>query len=168
MDLVEVHDKQEERQHVLTAFQIIFAQSQGLVDFPTRELIDLITEIGELFPFDTAFEKTFEAVLAVAQERDGQATAGRMLLRRGTQLLEQHQPYEAIRTLGRAQQRLALRECRGEFVTALALCARAYEAAGLLWAAHASMLLATSQALRDFWEDGTVTKQAYACLRRLP
>ena len=168
LDLALVHDRKEERQQVLADFQTVFEQSKGLVDFPTRELIDLVTEIGELFPLDTAFENIFEAVLALAQERDGQATAGRMLLRRGTQLLEQHQPYEAIRTLGRAQQRLALRECRGEFVTALALCARAYEAAGLLWAAHASMLLATSQALQDFWEDGTVTKQAYACLRRLP
>jgi hypothetical protein len=167
LDLVEAHDSSEKRGHVLGEFQTIFEESKGRIDFPARQLIELIMEIGDLFSDDAAFDRTFETVLGLAQERDSRETAGRMLLQRGMQLLEHHRPYEAIPYLGRAQQQLALRECRGEFVTALALCSGAYEAAGLLWAAHASMLLAASQALQEFWEDGTVTTQAHGCLRRL-
>jgi hypothetical protein len=167
IDLLETHDDKDKRERVLVEFQTIFDESKGLVDFPARQFIDLIMEMGELFADDAAFDKTFEIVLDVAKERESRETAGRMLLQRGMQLLEHHRPYEAIRYLGRAQQQLAIRECRAEFVTALALCSSAYEAAGLLWAAHASMLLAASQALQDFWDDGTVTKQAHACLRRL-
>ncbi len=146
----------------------VVEDGQRLVDFPTRALIDLIMEVSELLPTDEAFDEQFESMLAIANDRDSSATAGRMLLRRGMHKIEHQHPYEAIRLLGRAQQSLALRECRFEFVTALALCSRAYEAAGLLWAARASMLLAASQAMNRYWEDGTVTGQAYRCLRRLP
>jgi len=132
-----------------------------------RRLIDLIIEMGEVFSDDAAFDSTFEMVVELAQERESRGTIGRMLLKRGMQQFHHQRPYEAIRFLGRAQQQLALREYRGEFVTALAVCSAAYEAAGLLWAAHASMLLAASQALEEFSEDGTVTRQAHACLRRL-
>ena len=149
---------------VLTELKAIFEQSEGLIDFPARQFIDLLMELGEVFPLDEAFDELFEVVLSVAQKRDSSATAGLMLLRRGAQKLERGQPYEAIRVLGRAHQRLALRECREELVAALALCARAYEAAGLFWAARASMLLAASQAVREFYEEGTLTRQAYSCI----
>ncbi len=167
MDLVEARADETQLKAVLSEFNAIFEQSKGLVNFPTRDLVDLLMELGEAFPIAGVFDEIFEAVLTIAQERDSRATAGRMLLRRGMQKLEHGQRYEAVRLLGRAQQYLALRECRGELVTAFALCASAYEAAGLLWAARASMLLATSQALQEFWEEGTFTRQAYACLRRL-
>jgi len=164
--LIEARTKKE-RRSVLGEFQEIVAQSKGLVDFPAKEFCDLFVALGEVFPLESTFDDLFEVVLDLAQERDRNATAGRLLLGRGIQKLDHGRPYEAIRLLGRAQQCLALRECRGDLVTALALCAQAYEKAGLLWAAHANMLVATSQALRDFWEEGSFTRQAYACLRRL-
>ena len=167
VDLVEARSDENRLKEVLSEFDSIFAQSKGLINFPARDLIDLLMELGEVFPLPGVFDDIFEPALAVAQERDSRATAGRMLLRRGIQKLEHGRRYEAVRLLGRAQQYLALRECRGELVTALALCASAYEAAGLLWAARASILLATSQSLQEFWEEGTFTRQAYACLRRL-
>jgi hypothetical protein len=167
IDLVEAQGDKDRLKTALAEFQTIFEQGKTFVDFPARELIDLLMELGEALPLDNTFDEVFEVVVTLAQERDSSATAGRMLLRRGKQKLNSDQPYEAIRLLGRAQQHLALRECRGELVTALALCAQAYEGAGLLWAARASMLVATSQALREFWEEGTFTRQAYACLRRL-
>jgi len=167
IDLVEAEGDKDRLKTALAEFRKLFEQSKKLVDFPARDLIDLLMELGEELPLDNTFDEIFEVVLALAQERDSSATAGRMLLRRGTQKVDSGQSYEAIRLLGRAQQRLALRECRAELVTALALCAQAYEGAGLLWAARASMLFAASQALREFWEEGTFTRQAYACLRRL-
>jgi len=90
-----------------------------------------------------------------------------MLLTRGNQKLISGNRYEAIRLLGRAQYNLAMHECRGELIAALALCASAYESAGLLWAARSNMLLAASQAFSQYWEDGTITIQAFACLQRL-
>jgi hypothetical protein len=167
MDMVLAHGNKDQLNAVLAELKEIFEHSKGLVDFPARQLIDLLMELGEALPLDDAFDKLFEVVLPIAQERDSGATAGLMLLRRGAQKLECGQRYEAIRLLGRAQQRLALRECREELVAALALCARAYEAAGLFWAARASMLLAASQAIKEFYDEGTPTRQAYSCLFHL-
>jgi hypothetical protein len=167
VDLVEARSDESQLKEVLSEFDSIFVQSKGLINFPAKDLIDLLMELGELFPLPGVFDEIFESVLATAQERDSRATAGRMLLRRGMQKLEHGHRYEAVRLLGRAQQYLALRECRGELVTALALCATAYEEAGLLWAARASILFAASQALQELWEEGAFTRQAYACLRRL-
>jgi hypothetical protein len=91
----------------------------------------------------------------------------------GCALFEKHggvkgnEPYEAIRLLGRAQLDLALHECRAEMAEALALCGVGYESVGLLWAARGNFLLALNQALKEFWDHGTVTSQAIACVRRL-
>ena len=87
IELLEARGQKDQRQRVLAEFQTIFEQCKGLVDFPARQLIELIMEVGELFPTDAAFDKTFETVLALAQERESRETAGRMLLRRGMQLL---------------------------------------------------------------------------------
>jgi hypothetical protein len=47
------------------------------------------------------------------------------------------------------------------------MCSGAYEAAGLLWAARANMIAAASLALTEFWKEGRVSVQAFACLQRL-
>lgn len=83
--------------------------------------------------------------------------------RRGVQKLKGKRPNDAIRLLGGAQQDLALHESRS--VRALSLCASAYEQAGLLWAARGSMLLAASQALKEFTECGKITPPGAACVR---
>ena len=152
---------------VLNEFKSLFEDSKHLLDFPLAELIDLFMEIGDAFPSDDMFDGFFETMLLIAEERQSKTSKGRMLLRRGEQKLRANTPYAAIRLLGRAQHELALHETKYELIAALAMCAAAYERAGLLWAARASMLLAASQALNEFWSEGKITRQAVACLWRL-
>src|SRR5439155_2159199 len=129
--------------------------------------VKLLMELGDLLPDDEDLDATFESALAVARERESQTVAGRMLLRRGRQKLKSGKPYEAIRLLGRAQQDLAFHEARGEMVMALGLCAAAYEAAGLLWAARGCLLLAVNQSLKEFWEEGKIVRSGLIWLRKL-
>ena len=152
---------------VLNEFKSLFEDSKHILDFPLAELIDIFMEIGDAFPNDDTFDDFFETMLVIAEERQSRAGKGRMLLRRGGQKLRANRPYEAIRLLGRAQYELALHETKYELIATLAMCSAAYERAGLLWAARASMLLAASQALNEFWSEGKITRQAVACLRRL-
>lgn len=167
MDLSQFKDNPSELKSILGEFREIFEQGKGLVNFPVTPLIKILMELGEYLPNDLDFDELFESVLLLSQERESRATSGRMLLTRGTQKLSSGNHYEAIRLLGRAQHDLAMRECRGELIAALALCASAYESAGLLWAARSNMLMAASQAFNEYWEDGTITIQAFACLKRL-
>ncbi|QLE59999.1 hypothetical protein [Nostoc sp. TCL26-01] len=167
MDLTESKHEPAELKRILEEFRKVFAEAEGLVNFPVAPLIEILMELGKYLPDDPAFDELFEAVLLLSQQRESKATSGRMLLTRGKQKLLGGNPYEAIRLLGRAQHNLAMRECRGELIAALALCASAYESVGLLWAARSNMLLAASQAFNEYWENGTITIQAFACLQRL-
>jgi hypothetical protein len=167
MDLSQSHDKPLELKRILSDFRKVFEEGKGLVNFPVTPLIKILMELGEYLPNDPDFDELFESVLLLSQERESRATSGRMLLTRGNQKLISGNHYEAIRLLGRAQHDLAMRECRGELIAALALCASAYESAGLLWAARSNMLLAASQAFNQYWEDGAITIQTFACLQRL-
>lgn len=167
MDLSQSHDKPLELKRILSEFRKVFEEGKGLVNFPVTPLIKILMELGEHLPNDPDFDELFESVLLLSQERESRATSGRMLLTRGNQKLISGNHYEAIRLLGRAQHDLAMRECRGELIAALALCASAYESAGLLWAARSNMLLAASQAFNQYWEDGAITIQIFACLQRL-
>lgn len=167
VDLIQSHDDPFELSRIVSEFHEVFKEGRSLVNFPVSPLIKIFMELGECLPDDSSFDELFESVLLLSQERESRATAGRMLLTRGNQKLTSGNRYEAIRLLGRAQSNLAMRECRGELIATLAMCASAYEAAGLLWAARSNMLMAVSQALNEYWENGTITIQAFACLKRL-
>ena len=156
-----------ESQRIFKQLQEVFLSSEGLINFPIDSLIKILMELGENLTDDPGFDELFETLLLVSQQRESKATSGGMLLKRGSQKFRNGNFYEAIRLLGRAQQDLALHECRGELIAALALCASAYEAAGLLWAARANMIAAASLALTELWKEGRITVQALACLQRL-
>lgn len=82
-------------------------------------------------------------------------------------MLDVERHYDAIRVLGRAQQKLVKYEYRRAFVMALAACGSAYEQAGLLWAARANFLAAATTAFADFLEDGDITRPAMLATRQL-
>ena len=167
MELSISYDDATKLKEALHAFHVIFEKSKGLIDFPAQHFVEMLMELSDLLPDNDEFDTIFESALELTRERQSRGVSGRLLLRRGSQKLKNGRPYEAIKLLGRAQQDLALQESRGEMVIALGLCAAAYEAAGLLWAARACMLVAANQALKDFWEHGQVTNPALACLRKL-
>lgn len=156
-----------ESEKIFKELQEVLLSSEGLVNFPIDSLIKILMELGENLTDDPGFDELFETLLSVSRQRESKATSGGLLLKRGSQKFRNGNFYESIRLLGRAQQDLALYECRGELIAALALCASAYEAAGLLWAARANMIAAASLALTEFCKEGRITVQVLACLQRL-
>lgn len=152
---------------VLTELKAVIAESSGLVSYPLLPLINIVRDLGEVLPDNQEYDELFESMLKLAEDRASSSETGRMLLQRGLQQLEAGKRYDAIRLLGRAQPRLAVRECRPELVIALAGCGSAYEQAGLLWAARANTLTAANHALAEFWEHGQVMSLAVRCVQRL-
>jgi hypothetical protein len=167
MQLTESYGEKTKLKSIFSEFRKIFEKSQGLVDFPLKNFIEILMELGDFLPNDSEFDKLYETALSLTRERENRAVSGRMLLKRGIQKLNGGKPYEAISLLGRAQQDLALHECRDEMITALGICASSYEKAGLLWAARATVLFAANQAFKDFWEHGEVTRLALRSLEEL-
>ena len=99
---------------VLTELKKVIAASSGLASYPLLPLIDIVRELGEVLPDNQEYDELFESMLKLADHRASSSETGRMLLQRGLQKLEAGKHYDAIRLLGRAQPRLAVRECLPE------------------------------------------------------
>lgn len=148
---------------ILHELDAVILDSESLVGYPLEPLVQILTELGKVLGTRPAYEAVFETAVQTAARRAGEVLAARMLVTRGAQQLDVDQPYEAIRTLGRALGRLYKHESRHHAVRALYLCARAYERVGLLWAARGTMLSAASISTNEFWAYDKATPQQAIC-----
>jgi hypothetical protein len=148
---------------ILRELDVVICDSELLVGYPFEPLVQILTEMGKFLGTWPAYEEVFETAVQTAARRAGEVLAARMLTTRGAQQLDADQPYEAIRTLGRALGRLYKHESRHDAVRALYLCARAYEHVGLLWAARGTMLSAASISTNEFWTYDKATPQQAVC-----
>lgn len=152
---------------ILEELQDVVQQSEGLVGFPLEPLVRILIESGDVIGNLPAYDGLFETVVTVTSTREGEVAAARMLVKRGVQQLDGQQPYEAIRTLGRALRRLYKHESRHDVVKALYFCGSAYKQVGLLWAARGTLINAASIATNDFWSYSDITPLQAACYNRL-
>lgn len=155
------------RDEVFEELKAILAESEGLGSYPVEPLVNIIREVGEFITDSASYDALFEYLIGLTERRASEAEAGKILLERGIQKLRAGKYYEAIRLLGRSQLKLAMDEYRGEWITALTACGSAYESVGLLWAARANLLTATSLAFSEFTTRGILVPQALTCVRRL-
>jgi hypothetical protein len=151
----------------LQEFQEILSAAEGMIAYPLDTVAKLIQEMGIVLTDSPQYDALFENVVTITQRRVSESEAGRLLLERGLQQLRKGRMYDTIRLCGRAQQKLALLECREELVQALMGCGLAYESAGLLWAARANVLAAANQVFSYFTEHGQILPQAIRCIHRL-
>ena len=120
----------------LEDLKAIMEASEGLGAYPVNSFAAVIRELGQYLPDSASYDSLFEVVVELTKKRTSEAEAGKALLQRGIQKIGAGKTHDAIRLLGRAQQKLVLEEYRGEHLTALLACGSAYEAAGLMWAAR--------------------------------
>lgn len=145
----------------------IVREAKDFIGFPLRQLGDLITELSEYFTDSAAFELLFDDLVGLIRDREGELAGARLLLKRGSEQLDANRPYDAIRTLGRAFVDLYKNESRDEMVSALGLCASAYERVGLLWAARGTLLNAAAIANVEWWTHSEVTLAHWRAYRHL-
>lgn len=152
---------------LFTELKPIVAQVEGLISYPVEAVSRIVTELGDVLGSNPHYDDLFELLADIMRRRASDGEAGRMLLARAHQKLRNRKIYDAIRLYGRAQLMLAKREYRLELIAALVGGGLAYESAGLLWAARASILAAANQAFSEYLEHGEILPQALVCLRKL-
>jgi len=167
MDLQEMPEDADVASRVLAALKPIIEQVDGLISYPVEAVSKIVTELGDFVGGNPQYDELFELLADVMRRRASDGEAGRMLLARAHQKLRSRKIYDAIRLYGRAQLMLAKREYRLELISALVGGGLAYEAAGLLWAARASILAAANQAFSEHLEHGEILPQTLVCLRKL-
>jgi hypothetical protein len=151
----------------LSALNELLLKSEGLPEFSAQTIIEIIRELGEFRTDDAEYDKLFETIVRITEKRSSQGEAGVALYERGLQKLKANKAYDAIRLLGRAQKKLALYEYRKEWVSSIALCGLAYEAAGLLWAARANIVAAANLAFSEYFQNGKFIPPALRYVQKL-
>lgn len=152
---------------ILIELRKALARSRGLAEYPLQTITRAVKELGNVMPDNEEYDKLFELVIRLTEQRTSEGEAGIILIERGGQKLRAGKTYDAIRILGRAQQKLAVDEYRSAWTAALAGCGLAYEKAGLLWAARSNMLAAANHALSRYWKQGELTPQALRYVKKL-
>jgi hypothetical protein len=145
----------------------LMEQSQGLGGFPFDQFAQIFQELGDQLAGSDTYDEAFERFLPVLEQRRSEGEAGRALLRRGLQKLRNEEYYDAIRHLGRAQQKLLKREYRYLLIKCYAAAAQAYAQADLQWAARAQLVNGSATAMSDFRTDGQITRAMLRCVNRL-
>lgn len=122
----------------------IFQSTRGLGQYPFDSFKEIIFEIGDIFADNDAYDKLFDTIVAIQEERTSDGEAGSSITNRGIQKFLAGKIYEAIRLFGRAQEKLIKDEYQHELVKCLIACGCAYKCAGLYWAARSNLLAALS------------------------
>jgi|SRR5579859_1149670 len=152
---------------IYAALQDVLKATEGLAEYPWETITTIIRELGDVLPDSHEYDELLEIVIEQTQSRASEGEAGLVLLQRGYQKLRSGHNYDAIRLLGRAERKLAMQEYRPDWIAAIVGCSSAYEAAGLVWASRANMLVAANQALSDWWKHGIAGAHALRIIQRL-
>ncbi len=150
IELLERLHAGETQTQTLIDLKEVIEQSRGLIGFPFRVTAQIITELSDIFDNYPEYTELFEMLLKVIEERDGDLASAQLQLDRGNKLLSKDRPYEAIKVLGQAVNKLFTHESEKEEIQALCLLGIAYNYVGLLWAGRGSLLSAASLATNDY------------------
>lgn len=152
---------------ILGELKSVLVKSESLVEFPFQTMSRSIRELGRALSDSPEYDELFELAVKLAEKRAGQGEAGRMLLGRAFSQLEAGKRYDAIRLFGQAMAKTAMDEYRVDWISAIACCGLAYEAAGLLWAARANMLMVINYLLTDYLKEGKIIPIALIAVQKL-
>lgn len=167
MDLVDAAIDRKQLQSVIANLKDILGKVEGHIDYPVEPVVRIVQELGHILTDDEAYDELFETVIQLQDKRIGKAEQGRLRLERGFQKLSVGKTYDAINEFTKAQALLSQDEHKIEFVQSMVGAALGYEAAGLLWAARANLIVALDRTLYEFAKDGRVAPQALPLLRKL-
>lgn len=167
MDLATAVPRREHLAVTLPAMQALLDEARRHVEFPTAPLIRLIHELAPILDDDAAYDSLSEAVIKLQGQRHGEGAEGEMRLERGQQKLAAGKAHEAIDQFAKAQALLAQDERKSQFVAALTGTGLAYEAAGLLWAARANLVVALDRRMYTFVKAGEIDDRALPLMRHL-
>ncbi|WP_316193011.1 hypothetical protein [Bradyrhizobium sp. SZCCHNRI1029] len=166
-DLIEARADRGKAETVLTTLCDLLDTAKSLGSYPFDYLVKIFREIGPAFAESDAYDRIFEKLLSIFEERQSGIEGGRLLLTRGFQKHRAERYQDALRLFGRAQEKLLTHESRRDLIIALFGAGLSYEKLGLLWAAWSSFVGAAVTALAEFKERSAVTRPALLAIQRL-
>jgi hypothetical protein len=167
LDLTEAFYNRNPIDPILEKIKDTLKKSLGLSEYPIVSIIKIIQELGSNLTDSPKYDELLEVVVEIAGKRTSEGEVGKILLQRGIQKFQSGKNYDAIKLIGRAQQKLAMDEYKSDWITSLVICGLAYEEVGLLWAARANLLMATNQAFSEYIKNGKLEPATLRYVQRL-
>ena len=167
IDLSQTLLKRKNIDRILLDIKTLLEKSVGFSEFPVTPITQIIQELGEFITDNPKYDELLEVVIRITEKRASESEAGNVLLTRGQQKLSAGKKYDAIKLLGRAQQKLAMEESKKEWIMAAAACGVAYEGIGLLWAARSNLLMVTSLSFTEYMKQGKLPPHTLLLAQKL-
>lgn len=144
----------EEFDQIFSELEEIFEQSRNFGQYPFDSFKQIIYELGDIFPENAAFEKLYNSVVTLIEERASEGEAGIAIVNRGIQKFKAEKIHDAIKLFGKAQGKLVKDEYKEDLIRCLIACGGTYKAADLFWASRSNLLSAISIILFEFNKSG--------------
>lgn len=142
-------------------------KSVKIIGFPLKSFIQIFTELSEYLESSPIYNRLFQTITKVIEERDGGIASARCSLSRAKTLISMNKPYEVIKVLGVSVNKLYTDETKHDLIEALYILGTAYEQVGLFWAARGVLLSAASLATSGLWEYGEINMMQAACFEKM-
>lgn len=168
-EFLSLHDI-ENREDATPIFEKILSICKDgsiLVGYPFESFFELICAVDDVFGDLEAYEKLLDYLTEQSSIRYGGIQESLLWLKRGARRLDSGQPYQAIKLVGKSLTGLYKNESRHDCVFALNVLSHAYGQVGLIWAARANLLLASSLITDEYWRSGDLMPAQTRAYRQL-
>lgn len=141
--------------------------SKGFLEYPFESFRKIIEELGNIFPNVDEFDNLIDTIASISEQRTSELAAGETFLKRGGQKLSAKYYNESVVYFGKAVLKLAKEESQDGMYLSLIGLSQAYGSLGLMWASNSCLVTATSISIKSWYENGTVNKRTYDCVKQL-
>ena len=167
VELLDAFASNQDLDDILRRMKEVLEKSIGLVEYPVTSIFRIIQELGNVLTDSLAYDELLDVVIEIAEQRSSEGKAGNLLLTRGQQKFIAGKKYDAIKLLGRAQQKLAKDEYKEDWVKSAVVCGASYEGIGLLWGARSNILMAANVSFSEFVKHGALPPYTLLLVQKL-
>ncbi|HXS59326.1 MAG TPA: hypothetical protein VN703_00755, partial [Candidatus Sulfopaludibacter sp.] len=163
-DIIYSLENEEELSKHLKEFNACLQESIIFLEYPFETFKMVIEIFGELLPNNKDYDIIIDTIAEISEGRASELAAGQIYFKRGFQKLLKHYNKESLIYFGKSIKKLAKEESQDDLYFALIGLSQAYRNMGLLWAANNCLLAASSMAIKEWYNEGKLTKRLYRCV----
>lgn len=148
----------------LKILQKLLQDSRGYLEYPFESFKELVEVFGEILPNNKAYDDLIDYVAEISEDRASELASGGTFLKRGFQKLSKEYYKDSLIYFGKSVKKLAKEESQNHLYFALMGLNQAYKHLGLLWASNNCIVAASSITVKEWYNEGRISKKFYKCV----
>lgn len=144
-----------------------FQDSKAYLEYPFESFKKLIEVFGEMLPDDKDFDNLIDCIAEISGTRYSELALGEMFFERGIQKLANEYYKDSLIFFGKSVKKVAKEESQDYLYSALLGLSQSYRNLGLLWAANNCIVAAASISIKEWCNQGRLSKKLYRCVEEI-